>query len=159
MEGRKSVQIDYDSAEPVYLQIARLIFDQIIKGELPVGAQIPSGNEIQQSKGVTRVTYQHAVDRLREAGLVATRPGRGTFVVAVPVVQEVDLAPGDQVSARMPTEREREGSDAGLSPVLVVTRADGTEEVYPASVTVCRARGAVSAASQEAADIHDTGHQ
>lgn len=159
MEGRKSVQIDYDSAEPVYLQIARLIFDQIIKGELPVGAQIPSGNEIQQSKGVTRVTYQHAVDRLREAGLVATRPGRGTFVVAVPVVQEVDLAPGDQVSARMPTEREREGSDAGLSPVLVVTRADGTEEVYPASVTVCRASGAVSATPQEAPDIHDMGHQ
>ena len=42
-EGCKPVQIDYESGEPVYLQIARLIRDQIIKGELPVGAQIPTG--------------------------------------------------------------------------------------------------------------------
>ena len=153
------MQIDYDSAEPVYLQIARLIQDQIIRGELPVGAQIPSGNEIQQSKGVTRVTYQHAVDRLRDAGLVATRPGRGTFVVAVPVMQEVDLAPGDQVSARMPTEGERCDMDPGLSPVLVVSRADGTEEAYPAAVTVLRVPDSTSATSQEASGMHDIRHQ
>src|SRR5215510_7658426 len=146
MEGRKSVQIDYDSAEPVYLQIARLIRDQIIKGELPVGAQIPSGNEIQQSKGVTRMTYQHAVDQLREAGLVVTRPGRGTFVVAVPVLQVVDLQPGDQVTARMPSEDERVELDTGLSPVLVVTRTSGMSEVFSAAVTLCQA-GAIPTAA------------
>jgi len=81
------VQIDYDSGEPVYLQIARLLRDQIIQGELQVGAQLPSGNEMQASRGVTRVTYQHAVDQLREAGLVVTRAGKGTFVVAVPMLQ------------------------------------------------------------------------
>jgi DNA-binding transcriptional regulator YhcF (GntR family) len=133
------VQIDYTSGEPVYLQIARLIRDQIIKGELPVGAQIPSGNEIQQSKGVTRMTYQHAVDQLRDAGLVVTRPGRGTFVVAVPVLQVVSLQPGDQVSARMPSEVERTELDTGLSPVLVVTRTNGTREIFSAAVTVCLA--------------------
>lgn len=133
------MQIDYESGEPVYLQIARLIRDQIINGGLPVGAQIPSGNEMHQRKGVTRVTYQHAVGQLRRAGLVVTHPGRGTFVVAVPVLEVVDLAPGDRVSARMPTEAERERLDTGLSPVLVVTRADGSEEVFPAAVTVCRA--------------------
>ena len=153
------MQIDYDSAEPVYVQIARLIRDQIIRGELPVGTQIPSGNEIQQSKGVTRVTYQHAVDRLRDAGLVATRPGRGTFVVAVPVMQEIDLAPGDRVTARLPAEGERCSIDADLSPILVVTRADGTEETYPASVTMCRVSGMSSAVPQAASDIHDIRHQ
>jgi hypothetical protein len=45
------------------------------------------------------------------------------------------------VTARMPTEAEREQLDTGLTPVLVVTRADGTEEVFPAAVTVCQARG------------------
>ena len=40
------MQIDYDSGEPVYLQIARLLRDQIIQGELQVGAQLPSGNEM-----------------------------------------------------------------------------------------------------------------
>lgn len=134
------MQIDYESGEPVYLQIARLIRDQIIKGELPVGAQIPSGNEIQQSKGVTRMTYQHAVDQLRDAGLVVTRPGRGSFVLAVPVLQVVDLRPGDRVTARMPVESERTELDTGLSPVLVVTRTNGTKEVFSAAVTVCEAK-------------------
>jgi DNA-binding transcriptional regulator YhcF (GntR family) len=139
-EGCKPVQIDYESGEPVYLQIARLIRDQIIKGELPVGAQIPSGNEIHQSKGVTRMTYQHAVDQLRDAGLVVTRPGRGTFVIAVPVLQVIDLRPGDRVTARMPSETERTDLDTGLSPVLVVTRTNGTRQVFSAAVTVCEAK-------------------
>jgi DNA-binding GntR family transcriptional regulator len=135
------VNIDYDSGEPVYLQIARLLRDQIIQGELRVGAQLPSGNEMQASGGVTRVTYQHAVDQLRDAGLVVTRAGKGTFVVAVPMLQVVDLSAGDEVTARMPTEAEREQLDTGLSPVLVVTRADGSEEVFSAAVTVCQAHG------------------
>jgi DNA-binding transcriptional regulator YhcF (GntR family) len=141
-DGDHRVQIDYDSGEPVYLQIARLLRDQIIQGQLQVGAQLPSGNEMQASRGVTRVTYQHAVDQLREAGLVVTRAGKGTFVVAVPMMQVVALAAGDEVTARMPTEAEREQFDTGLTPVLVVTRADGTEEVFPAAVTVCQARPA-----------------
>ena len=135
------VEIDYESGEPVYLQIARLLRDQIIQGELQVGAQLPSGNEMQASRGVTRVTYQHAVDQLRDAGLVVTRAGKGTFVVAVPMLQVVDLSAGDQVAARMPSEAEREQLDTGLSPVLVVTRADGSEEVFSAAVTVCRSGG------------------
>jgi DNA-binding transcriptional regulator YhcF (GntR family) len=141
------VHIDYDSGEPVYLQIARLLRDQIIQGELQVGAQLPSGNEMQASRGVTRVTYQHAVDQLREAGLVVTRAGKGTFVVAVPMLQVISLQAGDQVTARMPTEAEREQLDTGLTPVLVVTRADGAEEVFPAAVTVCQAQPAPAAPS------------
>ena len=142
------MHIDYDSGEPVYLQIARLLRDQIIQGELQVGAQLPSGNEMQASRGVTRVTYQHAVDQLREAGLVVTRMGKGTFVVAVPMLQVIRLSAGDQVTARMPTEAEREQLDTGLTPVLVVTRADGAEEVFPAAVTVCQADGLPSSAAR-----------
>ena len=139
--GVEQVEIDYESGEPVYLQIARLLRDRIIQGELQVGEQLPSGNEMQASRGVTRVTYQHAVDQLREAGLVVTKAGKGTFVVAVPMLAVVDLSAGDQVTARMPTEVEREQLETGLSPVLVVTRADGSEEVFSAAVTVCQARG------------------
>lgn len=135
------MKVDYESGEPVYLQIARLLRDQIIQGELQVGSQLPSGNEMQASGGVTRVTYQHAIDQLKDAGLVVTRAGKGTFVVAVPILQVVDLTAGDQVTARMPTEAEREQLDTGLSPVLVVTRANGAEEVFSAAVTVCESRG------------------
>src|ERR1700685_3109285 len=101
------VEIDYESGEPVYLQIARLLRDRIIQGELQLGAQLPSGNEMQASRGVTRVTYQHAVDQLRDAGLVVTRAGKGTFVVAVPMLQVVALSAGGEGTARVPSEAQR----------------------------------------------------
>ena len=130
------VQIDYESGEKVYLQIARIIRDRIINGELPVGSQIPSGSQMRKEWGVNRLTGAQAVDELRRAGLVATRPGVGTFVAASPRQQIVTLHPGDQVSSRMPTESEREDLQTGfLTPVLVVTRSDGSVEPYNAAVT------------------------
>ena len=133
------VRIDYESGEKVYLQIARIIRDRIISGELEVGAQIPSGSQMRQEWGVNRLTGAQAVEELRRAGLVVTRPGVGTFVAASPELQVVTLRPGDEVIARMPTESEREKLRTGfVTPVLIVTRADGDVEPYNAAVTVCQ---------------------
>jgi DNA-binding transcriptional regulator YhcF (GntR family) len=138
----RSVQVDYESGEKLYLQIARIIRDRIISGELPVGAQIPSGNQMKQEWGVNRLTGAQAVEELRKAGLVVTRPGVGTFVSATPASQVVDLRPGDQVISRMPTEEERERLSTGyLTPVLIVTRSDGRVEAYNAAVTICSSEG------------------
>ncbi len=135
------VQIDYESGEKVYLQIARIIRDRIIRGELPVGAQLPSGSQMKQEWGVNRLTGAQAVEELRKAGLVVTRPGVGTFVATSPALQVVMLEPGDRVASRMPTEEERESLSTGfLTPVLIVTRADGHVEPYNAAVTVCESR-------------------
>ena len=95
------MRVDYESGEKVYLQIARAIRDRIISGELPVGAQIPSGSQMKQEWGVNRLTGAQAVEELRKAGLVVTRPGVGTFVAAMPASQVVVLRPGDRVIARM----------------------------------------------------------
>lgn len=136
------MQIDYESGEKVYLQIARIIRDRIISGELPVGAQIPSGNQMKQEWGVNRLTGAQAVEELRKAGLVVTRPGVGTFVAVTPVSRVVMLRPGDRVIARMPTEEEREQLSTGyLTPVLIVTRSDGSVEAYNAAVTICESTG------------------
>jgi DNA-binding GntR family transcriptional regulator len=145
------VQIDYESGEKVYLQIARIIRDRIIRGELPVGAQIPSGNQMKQEWGVNRLTGAQAVEELRKAGLVVTRPGVGTFVAASPALQAVVLQPGDRVISRMPTEEERESLSTGfLTPVLIVTRCDGRVESYNAAVTVCESRWDGEAAGKPA---------
>jgi DNA-binding GntR family transcriptional regulator len=134
---RPRVQIDYDSGERVYLQIVRIIRDRIISGELPVGAQIPSGAQMKREWGVNRLTGAMAVEELRRVGLVVTKPGVGTFVAASPAKQVVDLRPGDQVMSRMPTEEERDRLSTGyLTPVLIVLRADGRVEPYNAAVTV-----------------------
>jgi DNA-binding transcriptional regulator YhcF (GntR family) len=138
----RRVRIDYDSGERVYLQIVRIIRDMIINGELPVGAQIPSGAQMKRQWGVNRLTGAMAVEEMRKAGLVVTKPGVGTFVAATPARRLVSLYPGDEVIARMPTEEERERLCTGyLTPVLVITRADGQVEPYNAAVTVLTSRG------------------
>jgi DNA-binding transcriptional regulator YhcF (GntR family) len=135
------VCIDYDSGERVYLQIVRIIRDMIINGELPVGAQIPSGAQMKRQWGVNRLTGAMAVEEMRKAGLVVTKPGVGTFVAATPARQLVSVYPGDEVTARMPTEEERERLCTGyLTPVLVIARADGQVESYNAAVTVLTSR-------------------
>ena len=137
----RRVCIDYDSGERVYLQIVRIIRDMIINGELPVGAQIPSGAQMKRQWGVNRLTGAMAVEEMRKAGLVVTKPGVGTFVAATPARQLVSVYPGDEVSARMPTEEERERLCTGyLTPVLVITRADGQVEPHNAAVTVLTSR-------------------
>jgi DNA-binding GntR family transcriptional regulator len=137
MQQVHQARVDYDSGERVYLQIARIIRDRIISGELPVGAQIPSGAQMRREWGVNRLTGAMAVEELRKAGLVATRPGVGTFVAASPARQVVQLRPGDRVTSRMPTEEERQELRTGhLTPVLIITRADGRVEPYNAAVTV-----------------------
>jgi DNA-binding transcriptional regulator YhcF (GntR family) len=136
-ESVPRVRIDYDSGERVYLQIVRIIRDMIISGELTVGAQIPSGAQMKRAWGVNRLTGAMAVEELRKSGLVVTKPGVGTFVAASPERRTVRLHPGDRVIARMPTEEERERLGTGyLTPVLVITRADGRIEPYNAAVTV-----------------------
>jgi len=138
----RRVCIDYDSGERVYLQIVRIIRDMIINGELPVGAQIPSGAQMKRQWGVNRLTGAMAVQEMRKAGLVVTKPGVGTFVAASPARQLVSLYPGDEVIARMPTEEERERLCTGyLTPVLVITRAGGQVEPCNAAVTVLTSRG------------------
>ena len=94
--------------------------------------------------GVNRLTGAMAVEELRKAGLVVTRPGVGTFVAATPAKQVIELRPGDRVVSRMPTEEERERLSTGyLTPVLIITRADGQVEPYNAAVTVVRSQGAL----------------
>ncbi len=132
------ISVDDRSSEPEYLQVARQLRERIISGELPVGGRLPSSRAARAEYRVGRVTWGRAVEQLRVQGLVAVRKGQGAWVTARPAVQVLEVTIGDRISARVPTEEERGRLSAGLlSPVLVVTRADGSQEVHPAAVTVC----------------------
>jgi hypothetical protein len=90
--------------------------------------------------GVNRLTGAQAVEELRKAGLVVTRPGVGSFIAATPELRVVDLLPGDTVTARMPTEEERKTlGTTFLTPVLIVTRSGGgVEPTTPPSLSADR---------------------
>ena len=74
--------MEYDPLGPVprYQQIAGILRSRIEVGELEPDRPIPSETAIQQEFGVARATARHAVELLREWGLVVTVPGMGTYV-------------------------------------------------------------------------------
>ena len=73
--------IDPEGMTPVYVQVADAIAERIRDGRLVPNRPIPSETTMQQEFGVARGTVRKAVDVLRERGLVATVPGRGTYVL------------------------------------------------------------------------------
>jgi DNA-binding GntR family transcriptional regulator len=96
--------------EPAYMQMIRTIRQQIIDGELPDGAVIPSVRELADAWGVSRATAEKALTALRGEGLVSAEPGRGTFVTA----KQVMLSPRDRQlrmrrtgTTHPPNERDR----------------------------------------------------
>jgi DNA-binding GntR family transcriptional regulator len=68
----------------VYVDVANAVTAQIADGTYPVGSRLPGERELAREHGVAIGTARRAVQELRERGLVATLPGKGTFVRTVP---------------------------------------------------------------------------
>lgn len=71
-----------EQVRPKYLQIAGYIRDQITRGDLGVGDEVPSERELAATWSVARPTAARALESLRQQGLVESRQGSGTFVRA-----------------------------------------------------------------------------
>lgn len=65
---------------PKYLQIAGYIRDQIVRGDLKPGDEIPSERALALAWNVARPTATKALETLRVQGLVESRQGAGTYV-------------------------------------------------------------------------------
>jgi len=61
-------------------EVVDRLAEQIISGKLPVGAKLPSEQEMMRGMGVSRTVVREAVAALRARGLVITRQGAGAFV-------------------------------------------------------------------------------
>jgi len=75
------VSVDHDSDVPPYQQVAAILREQIMSGQIPPRRPIPSVTTLQQTYGIARGTVRKAVALLTAEGLVVIRPGWGTFVV------------------------------------------------------------------------------
>ncbi|MEV0293334.1 GntR family transcriptional regulator [Nocardia sp. NPDC050710] len=73
---------EIEEALPKYLQIAGYLRDQIVRGDLPPGADVPSVRDLAVEWNVARPTAAKALDTLRQQGLVESRRGSGTYVRA-----------------------------------------------------------------------------
>ncbi len=77
------VIMEFDPLAPVprYRQIATIIGERIERGEIQPQRPVPSETAIEQEFGVARSTARKAIAVLRDAGLVVTVPGMGSYVV------------------------------------------------------------------------------
>ncbi|MFX0579778.1 GntR family transcriptional regulator [Nocardia nepalensis] len=82
---------EIDEVLPKYLRISGYIRNQIERGELGPGAEVPSERELAATWKVARPTASKALNALRQDGFVESRRGSGTYVVdrsALPSVRE-----------------------------------------------------------------------
>jgi GntR family transcriptional repressor for pyruvate dehydrogenase complex len=100
------------SADAVYQQLLALIQS----GKFAVGSKLPTENELAQSFGVSRPVIREGFGGLRSAGLVESRAGAGTFVIAAnPRSQGLILMGGYNTEELHEVRQHLEVPGAGLA--------------------------------------------
>jgi GntR family transcriptional regulator len=74
------MQFDFNSSEPIFIQVAEQLEDAIFTGALPEGVQIPSTTEISKQFKINPATVLKGMNMLVDKKLLEKRRGRGTFV-------------------------------------------------------------------------------
>ncbi|WP_459805021.1 GntR family transcriptional regulator [Herbidospora sp. RD11066] len=72
--------LDREGPVRLFRQVADILRAKIRDGELVPGNLVPSEASLQAEYGIARATARRAIRELREAGLVYSRQGEGTFV-------------------------------------------------------------------------------
>lgn len=74
------MQFDFNSSEPIFIQVAKQLEDAIFTGSLPECSQIPSTTEISKQFKINPATVLKGMNMLVNKKLLEKRRGRGTFV-------------------------------------------------------------------------------
>jgi GntR family transcriptional regulator len=69
-----------DEGRPIYLQIAELLREEIVRGRLLPDAAVPSTNEYARTLRINPATAGKGLQTLVDEGLLYRRRGVGTFV-------------------------------------------------------------------------------
>ena len=74
--------------QPLYLQIAQDLRDQIINGDYPLNTRIPTEKELATALNVSRPTVRQALTLLEQEGRLIRVKGSGTFVTEPKILHE-----------------------------------------------------------------------
>jgi len=85
-----SVALDPEREQPLFLQLASSVADDIRSGRLKAGDALPGSRELAGLLGVNRNTIVAGYGELAAEGLIGTRVGGGTFVL--PTTPQLPLA-------------------------------------------------------------------
>ena len=76
------IPLDRQSATPLYLQIKTYLRQGILSGSLAPDTRLPASRQLAQDLGVSRITVENAYAELEAEGLILSRLGSGTYVLA-----------------------------------------------------------------------------
>ncbi|HIW71320.1 MAG TPA: GntR family transcriptional regulator [Candidatus Levilactobacillus faecigallinarum] len=76
------MRFNFDSPEPIYLQVAEQVEEAIFTGVYQAGEQVPSTTEVSKQFHINPATVLKGMNRLVDAGMIAKRRGVGMFVTA-----------------------------------------------------------------------------
>jgi GntR family transcriptional regulator len=116
----------------LYSRVEKVLASEISDGGLKVGEQLPTEDRLIARFGVSRITVRRAIQNLVSRGLVEIRRGRGTFVAAPKITQELKELSGfvEDMHAlgRKPTARvigkEIVTADATVARQLALTKGE-----------------------------------
>ncbi|MET7960973.1 GntR family transcriptional regulator [Micromonospora zamorensis] len=100
--------------QPRYRAIADELRERIESGVIAPGALLPAESALTAEFEAARGTVRQAIAALREAGLVATEHGRGTY--ANPRLQECGLDEGSETE----TQQRQVAADSELAALFAV---------------------------------------
>jgi GntR family transcriptional regulator len=81
MPSARREVLDRDAQEPLYEQLARIIRDRILSGDIPAGRRVPSQEELIQEHEISVRTVDSAMKLLKAEGLIEAQKGKGLFVL------------------------------------------------------------------------------
>ena len=79
-----TLQLDFRSGLPIYIQIMNQIESQVLGGILKPGDQLPTVRALASELRVNFNTVARAYRMLDEARIISTQQGRGTYITEVP---------------------------------------------------------------------------
>jgi GntR family transcriptional regulator len=105
---RLAARLADGAGEPATTVIIDDIWLAVVDGSLEVGERLPTARELAVVLRVSPRTVEHAYQELERRGVVATRPGEGTFV-ALTRPSEAELSRRRELAAlcREAVERAR----------------------------------------------------
>ena len=79
-----TLQLDFRSGLPIYIQIMNQIESQVLGGILKPGDQLPTVRALASELRVNFNTVARAYRLLDEARIISTQQGRGTYITEIP---------------------------------------------------------------------------
>ena len=131
-----SVALDQRREQPLFLQLATAIADDIRRGRLKPGEPLPGSREMAELLGVNRNTIVAGYGELAAEGLVSTRIGGGTFVAGrdsiqirrTPAANTPDDTPTYALAAPLPLKALKTAYQPGT---LILSRGVPDARLFP----------------------------